>query len=110
MKYAAGTWKDVLMESAVYFSPFHQFSQLINNQKRLGSDTFPLIDQTFYPNYRDMVRVLFLCLRTALRQYPCSAADSENVSTDDLQIYSVLNCFSEAVYLNRTLFFLNFIK
>uniref|UniRef100_A0A3Q2R4L9 Synapsin-1 n=1 Tax=Fundulus heteroclitus TaxID=8078 RepID=A0A3Q2R4L9_FUNHE len=32
------------------------FSQLINNQKRLGSDKFPLINQTFYPNYRDMVK------------------------------------------------------
>uniref|UniRef100_A0A672FLW8 Synapsin-1 n=1 Tax=Salarias fasciatus TaxID=181472 RepID=A0A672FLW8_SALFA len=31
------------------------FSQLINNQKRLGQDKFPLIDQTFYPNYRDMI-------------------------------------------------------
>ncbi|KAM9361144.1 synapsin-2b [Symphorus nematophorus] len=31
------------------------FSQLISNQKRLGSDKFPLIDQTFYPNYRDMI-------------------------------------------------------
>ncbi|XP_041638640.1 synapsin-2b [Cheilinus undulatus] len=31
------------------------FSQLINNQKRLGTDKFPLIDQTFYPNYRDMI-------------------------------------------------------
>ncbi|XP_056251171.1 synapsin-2b [Seriola aureovittata] len=31
------------------------FSQLINNQKKLGSDKFPLIDQTFYPNYRDMI-------------------------------------------------------
>ncbi|KAM4588972.1 synapsin-2b [Odontesthes bonariensis] len=31
------------------------FSQLINNQKQLGSDKFPLIDQTFYPNYRDMI-------------------------------------------------------
>ncbi|KAM7402331.1 hypothetical protein PAMP_017578 [Pampus punctatissimus] len=30
------------------------FSQLINNQKRLGSEKFPLIDQTFYPNYKDM--------------------------------------------------------
>ncbi|CAJ1050489.1 synapsin-2b [Xyrichtys novacula] len=33
------------------------FSQLIYNQKKLGSDKFPLIDQTFYPNYRDMVKV-----------------------------------------------------
>ncbi|KAM7007013.1 synapsin-2b [Tautogolabrus adspersus] len=31
------------------------FSQLITNQKRLGSDKFPLIDQTFYPNYKDMI-------------------------------------------------------
>ncbi|XP_032368883.1 synapsin-2, partial [Etheostoma spectabile] len=31
------------------------FSQLINNQKRLGSERIPLIDQTFYPNYKDMI-------------------------------------------------------
>ncbi|XP_074524057.1 synapsin-2b [Halichoeres trimaculatus] len=31
------------------------FSQLINNQKKLGTDKFPLIDQTFYPNYKDMI-------------------------------------------------------
>uniref|UniRef100_A0A7N6AP02 Synapsin-1 n=1 Tax=Anabas testudineus TaxID=64144 RepID=A0A7N6AP02_ANATE len=31
------------------------FSQLINNQKQLGADKFPLIDQTFYPNYKDMI-------------------------------------------------------
>uniref|UniRef100_A0A8C6UHC9 Synapsin-1 n=1 Tax=Neogobius melanostomus TaxID=47308 RepID=A0A8C6UHC9_9GOBI len=31
------------------------FSQLINCQKKLGSDRFPLIDQTFYPNYKDMI-------------------------------------------------------
>ncbi|XP_056885091.1 synapsin-2-like [Takifugu flavidus] len=36
------------------------FSQLINSQKKLGSDKFPLIDQTFYPNYRDMVSTLVL--------------------------------------------------
>lgn len=31
------------------------FSQLISCQKKLGSDKFPLIDQTFYPNYKDMI-------------------------------------------------------
>ncbi|XP_053171285.1 synapsin-2b isoform X1 [Scomber japonicus] len=31
------------------------FSQLVSNQKKLGSDKFPLVDQTFYPNYRDMI-------------------------------------------------------
>ncbi|XP_070701154.1 synapsin-2b isoform X3 [Pempheris klunzingeri] len=31
------------------------FSQLVSNQKKLGPDKFPLIDQTFYPNYKDMI-------------------------------------------------------
>ncbi|KAM9814057.1 synapsin-2b [Neosynchiropus ocellatus] len=31
------------------------FSQLISSQKKLGSEKFPLIDQTFYPNYKDMI-------------------------------------------------------
>uniref|UniRef100_UPI0037E964C2 synapsin-2b n=1 Tax=Semicossyphus pulcher TaxID=241346 RepID=UPI0037E964C2 len=31
------------------------FSQLIGSQKKLGTDKFPLIDQTFYPNYKDMI-------------------------------------------------------
>uniref|UniRef100_A0A8C5NCE8 Synapsin-1 n=1 Tax=Gouania willdenowi TaxID=441366 RepID=A0A8C5NCE8_GOUWI len=31
------------------------FSALISNQKRLGQEKFPLIDQTFYPNYKDMI-------------------------------------------------------
>uniref|UniRef100_A0AAV2M4F9 E3 ubiquitin-protein ligase CBL n=1 Tax=Knipowitschia caucasica TaxID=637954 RepID=A0AAV2M4F9_KNICA len=33
------------------------FSQLIACQKKMGPDRFPLIVQTFYPNYRDMVSV-----------------------------------------------------
>ncbi len=41
-------------------SVVHQFSQLINYRKKLGSDKFPVIDQTFYPNYKDMVRSDFL--------------------------------------------------
>jgi hypothetical protein len=32
------------------------FSHLIGIQKRLGKDNFPLIEQTFYPNHREMVR------------------------------------------------------
>lgn len=47
-------------------SSFSQFSQLINSQKRLGSEKFPLIDQTFYPNYRDMVRALVVCFTSYL--------------------------------------------
>ncbi|KAI4891570.1 hypothetical protein NFI96_002216 [Prochilodus magdalenae] len=30
------------------------FAQLISTHKKLGPEKFPLIEQTFYPNYRDM--------------------------------------------------------
>lgn len=32
-----------------------QFSQLITIRQRVGRESFPLIDQTFYPNYKEMV-------------------------------------------------------
>lgn len=53
---------------------FLQFSQLISNQKRLGSDTFPLIDQTFYPNYRDMVRSVLMSAQRVCALHPTTAA------------------------------------
>ncbi|XP_054465706.1 synapsin-2a isoform X1 [Anoplopoma fimbria] len=31
------------------------FAQLINTHRKLGSEKFPLIEQTFYPNYKEMV-------------------------------------------------------
>ncbi|XP_077464567.1 synapsin-2a [Stigmatopora argus] len=31
------------------------FAQLINTFRKLGADKFPLIEQTFYPNYKEMV-------------------------------------------------------
>ncbi|KAH9507978.1 hypothetical protein Btru_052497 [Bulinus truncatus] len=31
-----------------------QFAQLIDIQKRLGKDAFPLIDQAYYPNHKEM--------------------------------------------------------
>ncbi|XP_068190006.1 synapsin-2a [Antennarius striatus] len=31
------------------------FAQLINTHRKLGADKFPLIEQTFYPNYKEMV-------------------------------------------------------
>ncbi|XP_051769293.1 synapsin-2b [Ctenopharyngodon idella] len=31
------------------------FAQLISTYKKLGPDKFPLVDQTFYSNYRDMI-------------------------------------------------------
>ncbi|XP_054648622.1 synapsin-2a [Dunckerocampus dactyliophorus] len=30
------------------------FAQLINTHRKLGADKFPLIEQTFYPNYKEM--------------------------------------------------------
>ena len=32
-----------------------QFAQLIEIQKRLGKENFPLIDQTYFPNHKEMV-------------------------------------------------------
>uniref|UniRef100_A0A671W3H0 Synapsin-1 n=1 Tax=Sparus aurata TaxID=8175 RepID=A0A671W3H0_SPAAU len=32
------------------------FAQLINTHRKLGAEKFPLIEQTFYPNYKEMVR------------------------------------------------------
>ncbi|KAJ9601769.1 hypothetical protein L9F63_000061, partial [Diploptera punctata] len=31
------------------------FAHLLQLQRRLGKENFPLIEQTFYPNYREMV-------------------------------------------------------
>ncbi|KAJ7363315.1 hypothetical protein OS493_011602 [Desmophyllum pertusum] len=33
------------------------FAQLIQLQKRLGKDKFPLVEQAYYPNYKEMVSV-----------------------------------------------------
>ena len=32
------------------------YAHLLNIQRRLGKDAFPLIEQTFYPNHKEMVR------------------------------------------------------
>lgn len=37
--------------------PCLQFAQLINTHRKLGSEKFPLIEQTFYPNYKEMVNL-----------------------------------------------------
>ena len=31
------------------------YAHMVNIQKKLGQDTFPLIDQTYYPNHKEMV-------------------------------------------------------
>uniref|UniRef100_A0A3P8X6K2 Synapsin IIa n=1 Tax=Cynoglossus semilaevis TaxID=244447 RepID=A0A3P8X6K2_CYNSE len=33
------------------------FAQLINTYRKLGAEKFPLIEQTFYPNYKEMVSI-----------------------------------------------------
>jgi hypothetical protein len=37
------------------------FSYLLLLQRRLGKENFPLIEQTFYPNSREMVSTLLTC-------------------------------------------------
>jgi len=39
------------------------YAHLLNIQRRLGKDAFPLIEQTFYPNHKEMVR--------AQDRFPC---------------------------------------
>lgn len=36
------------------------FGHLLELQRRFGRDQFPLIDQSFYPNHREMVSSLSL--------------------------------------------------
>ena len=35
----------------------YQFAQLIQLQKRLGKAEFPLVEQAYYPNYKEMVNI-----------------------------------------------------
>lgn len=37
-----------------------QFAQLISTHRKLGAERFPLIEQTYYANYKEMVRGLFM--------------------------------------------------
>jgi len=37
-----------------------QFSHLLRIQRRLGSQKFPIIDQSFYPNYSEMINNLWV--------------------------------------------------
>lgn len=36
-------------------SPLLQFSQLLHIQRRLGKEVFPLIEQSYFPNHKEMV-------------------------------------------------------
>lgn len=36
------------------------FAHLLSLQRRLGKDNFPLIEQTYYPNHREMVSVTII--------------------------------------------------
>lgn len=47
-----------MFEKKLFFFPQDKpwvFGHLVQIQRRLGKDSFPLIDQTFYPDHREMV-------------------------------------------------------
>lgn len=49
----------------MYCFIFVQFAQLIRIQKKLGKENFPLVEQAYYPNHREMVsnfkyRILYI--------------------------------------------------
>ena len=46
------------VKSFVFF--LFQFAHLIQIQRRLGKEAFPLIDQAFYPNHKEMVSNLWV--------------------------------------------------
>lgn len=41
------------------------FGHLVQLQRRLGKEAFPLIDQTFYPDHREMVSTPFWAMSTS---------------------------------------------
>lgn len=62
---------DLFIFSCLFF--YFQFAQLINTHRKLGAEKFPLIEQTFYPNYKEMVRTC---------DVPLSAASKDNFRID----------------------------
>ena len=36
------------------------YAHLVNLQRRLGKENFPLIDQSYYPNHREMVSIILV--------------------------------------------------
>ena len=45
------------------------FAHLLLLQRRLGRENFPLIEQTFYPNYREMVSTLLTYMHACMHTY-----------------------------------------
>jgi hypothetical protein len=43
-----------------------QFAQMIQIQKRLGKEGFPLIEQAYYPNHKEMVSNMWVSFRPIL--------------------------------------------
>jgi len=43
--------------TVIFLFSRYQFAQLIQLQKRLGKAEFPLVEQAYYPNYKEMVSV-----------------------------------------------------
>ena len=47
-----------------------QFSKLITIQKHLGKDAFPLIEQAYYPNHKEMVSNMWVRFTSSLFHKP----------------------------------------
>lgn len=72
MTYSLSALNLIYLFFLTFFFRF-QFAQLINTHRKLGAEKFPLIEQTFYPNYKEMVRTCHA---------PLSAASSDNYGID----------------------------
>ena len=48
-------WYVILTPENTLTEILFKFGELLQIKKRLGKDKFPLIDQTYYPNHREMV-------------------------------------------------------
>ena len=40
------------------------FANMLKVQKKLGKENFPLIEQTYYPNQKEMVRIAYYLLHS----------------------------------------------
>jgi len=66
-----------------------QFSHLLRIQRRLGSQKFPLIDQSFYPNHREMMTNLWVSESLAHLTVESTSFISTAVTVEPKQSYDM---------------------
>lgn len=76
-----------------YHSPADQdkpwvFAHLLQLQRRLGRDAFPLVEQTFFPNARELVSVCMCSFRFGLLSF---------------RVVSLINMFFKSSTINNTI-------